>query len=39
MKFALKALSLAVLGAASTFTFAEAPASEAYDFWKYRGII
>ena len=28
MKFALKALSIAVLGAASTFTFAEAPASE-----------
>ena len=28
MKFAFKALSLAVLGAASTFTFAEAPASE-----------
>ncbi|WP_180102296.1 MULTISPECIES: TorF family putative porin [unclassified Acinetobacter] len=28
MKFALKALSIAVLGAASTFTFAEVPASE-----------
>ena len=28
MKLALKALSLAVLGAASTFTLADAPASE-----------